>query len=161
MELKSETNIGEDHWYPTCATTMLNTPNTSVNRIPSTAEAVLDIRFTPPLNTEAVLKIVRHEVGKNVIAEPIISAEPTHLSPDPSFVEVTSRVTNAKSELVRSSGGSDARFICKHGIPVLISRPLVGELHSEDEWIDIESMATYHQICEDYIIARSQNARKG
>lgn len=154
MELKSETNPREDHWYPTCATTILNTPNTSVNRIPSTAEAVLDIRFTPPLTSEKVLKMVRQEVGNNVVAEPIISAEPTHLSPDPTFVEVTSRVTNLKSELVRSSGGSDARFICKHGIPVLISRPLVGELHSEDEWIDIASMSTYHRICEEYILER-------
>jgi succinyl-diaminopimelate desuccinylase len=159
LELKTTADGGDDHWYPTCATTLLNTPNTSVNRIPSTAEAMLDIRFTPPLTTETVLNIIRHEVGETVLAEPMISAEPTHLSPDPAFVEVTSRVTNQKTELVRSSGGSDARFICKFGIPVLISRPLAGELHSEDEWIDIGSMATYHRICEEYITGRWKNSR--
>jgi succinyl-diaminopimelate desuccinylase len=137
---------------------LLNTSNTSVNRIPSSAEAVLDIRFTLPLTTEKVLALVHDETGGQVIAEPIISAEPTHLSPDPAFVEVTSRVTNTTAELVRSSGGSDARFICKHGIPALISRPLVGELHSEDEWIDIGSMVTYHRICEEYILGRSKNS---
>ncbi len=160
MDFKTDDigDAGDDHWYPTCATTLLNTPNTSVNRIPSTAEAMLDIRFTPPLTTEKVLKIVRHEVGETVLAEPMISAEPTHLSPDRAFVEVTSRVTNQKTELVRSSGGSDARFICKFGIPVLISRPLAGELHSEDEWIDIGSMATYHRICEEYITGRWKNS---
>ncbi|HAV63747.1 MAG TPA: peptidase M20 [Verrucomicrobiales bacterium] len=147
-------DAGEDHWYPTCAITGISTPNTSINRIPPDAEAVADIRFTPPHTAATLLERIRAIAGDGVLLEPIISAEPTHLSPDPEFVNVTEAVTGREAQLVRSSGGSDARFICRHGIPVLLSRPLVGELHSEDEWIDIESMGTYYRICEQYIISR-------
>ena len=35
-----------DHWFPTCALTVLETDNETVNRIPSEAEAVLDVRFS-------------------------------------------------------------------------------------------------------------------
>lgn len=45
----------------------------------------------------------------------------------------------------------DTRFICAHGISVTMSRPLVGELHSESEWIDIQFMVTYYRICERYL----------
>lgn len=155
-ELKPAETEGGDHWYPTCAATTLSTPNTSVNRVPAFAEAVVDIRFTPPLTGESVMQLIRDTVGGQVVAEPIISAEPTHLSPDPVFVKTTTAVTGLETTLERSSGGSDARFICQHGIPVLISRPLVGELHSEDEWIDVESMVTYHRICREYILGRQR-----
>ena len=37
------------------------------------------------------------------------------------------------------------------GIPVNLSRPLVDNLHSQDEWIDVASMVTYYRICEAYI----------
>ena len=36
----------------------------------------------------------------------------------------------------------------------MLSRPLVGELHAVDEWIDIGSMVTYYQICERYIVEK-------
>ncbi len=52
---------------------------------------------------------------------------------------------------MRESGGSDARFLTPHGIPVLMSRPTVGKLHAPDEWIEIDSMLTYYRICEDYL----------
>lgn len=145
----------EDHWHPTCVVTGIHTPNTSINRVPPDAEATVDIRFTPAHTTDELLERIARTVGPRVILDPIISAEPTHLAPDPRFVEVTGRVTGKAADLVRSSGGSDARFICARGIPVLLSRPLVGELHSEDEWIDIASMTTYHHILEQYILTRA------
>ena len=55
---------------------------------------------------------------------------------------------------MRDSGGSDARFFTPHGIPVLMSRPLVGRLHADDEWIDIESMVQFYRICETYLEQR-------
>jgi succinyl-diaminopimelate desuccinylase len=161
-QLKPAAIPASDHWYPTCAVTGIHTPNSSINRIPSEADAIVDIRFTPPLDAGALLERIRGVVGRNVAVEPVIFAEPTHLSPDPAFVEVTRRITGKDVRLVRSSGGSDARFICRHGIPALLSRPLVGELHSEDEWIDIESMGIYHRICREYILERHRrlNARQ-
>ena len=39
-------------------------------------------------------------------------------------------------------------------IPVIMTRPQVGNLHAADEWIDIQSMLEFYRICETYLKAR-------
>jgi succinyl-diaminopimelate desuccinylase len=142
------------HWFSTCTETMIETPNDSPNRIPELASAVLDIRFVPPMTSQQVLEEIEGLLGRGVSAEPIVIAEPTHLSPDPGFAKITEEVTGMPTRLVRSSGGSDGRFFCAQGIPVLLSRPYVGNLHGRDEWIDIDSMVSYFEICRSYILSK-------
>jgi succinyl-diaminopimelate desuccinylase len=94
---------------------------------------------------------LRAAAGPGIAVDVLMSAEPTLLAPDPLYLEATARLTGRPVNRVRASGGSDARFIACHGIPVILSRPLVGGLHSPDEWIDIESMGLYFRICEEFI----------
>ena len=141
----------KNHWFPTCSITICGTENTTANRIPDQASAVMDIRFPPPHSTESILSELAEILGPEGILQPkMMIAEPTHLAPDPLFCELTKAFTNSV-KLVRASGGSDSRFFRKYGIPVNLSRPLVGNLHALDEWIDIDSMVTYYRICEAYI----------
>jgi len=144
-------SVADDHWFATCALTILRTPNETPNRIPAEAEAVLDIRFPPPHRVESMLAEVADVLGPECELEPLMSAEPTHLDPDEVFCQVTTEVTGNPVKLVKVSGGSDGRFLRQFGIPVNLSRPLVGNLHAEDEWIDIASMVTYYNICETYV----------
>jgi len=67
---------------------------------------------------------------------------------------VVERMTGEPVRQVRESGGSDARFVCRHGIPVLMARPEVGNLHGEDEWIDVASMVAFYHVCERYLERR-------
>jgi succinyl-diaminopimelate desuccinylase len=144
----------ETHWFSTCVETMIETPNDSPNMIPETASAVLDIRFILPLTAVRIMEDIRGLLSEGVVADPIVSAEPTHLAPDDEFLSVTEAVTGKSARLVRSSGGSDGRFFCAKGIPVLISRPRVGNLHGRDEWIEIDSMVSYFHICREYILKK-------
>lgn len=140
-----------DHWYPTCVPTVFRTGNETINCIPGEAHACVDVRFPPPFTTAEMLDRLRSSAGPGIEVEPLMSAESTHLAPDPLYLEVTEQLTGKPANLVRASGGSDARFIACHGTPVILSRPLVGSLHSPDEWIDIESMGLYFRICEEFI----------
>ncbi len=140
-----------DDWHPTCAITTLSTPNRTINRIPSHAHANLDVRFPPPHSSDSMLATIRKILGERIEVEVIIPAEPAEFAPDPLFLEITEDVTGKPVERQHSHGGSDARFIAAKGIPAIISRPLVGNLHAVDEWIDIESMATFYEIYERYI----------
>jgi len=141
----------DDHWYPTCTVTGIVSPHESVNCIPDWATANLDIRFPPPHTAESVLREVTQSLGESVQVEKIIGAEPTHLDPDPVFRNATEEVLQREPRLVRVSGGSDARFFREYRIPVMLSRPIVGNLHGQNEWIDIQSMVDYYRICERYI----------
>ncbi len=143
-----------EHWWPTFTVTRVGTENTTFNRIPGDGFASADVRFVPPDTAASMLEKIRNLTGPGIEVVPLISAEPTHLAPDPLFVEITESVTGRPARLSRVSGGSDARFICAFGIPTLLSRPDVGNLHGEDEWIGIDSMAIYYRICRDYILKK-------
>ena len=151
----------ETHWISTCVETMIGSPNDSPNRIPEVAKAVLDIRFVPPHSSVSILEKVRGLLSEGVSISTIVSAEPTHLAPDMEFLRITESVTGASASLVRSSGGSDGRFFSAVGIPVLISRPKVGNLHGRDEWIDIDSMISYFKICREYVLTKCGCGQEG
>jgi succinyl-diaminopimelate desuccinylase len=140
-----------DHWHPTCTVTIIGTDNKTNNRIPALASAVLDIRFPPPFTVQMMLNEIQTHLPASIIMEVIISAEPTLLSPDPLYQQITQQITGHPAMLIREDGGSDARYIAAQGIPVLMSRPLVGNLHSEEEWIDIISMIKFYRIYEQYL----------
>jgi len=144
----------DDAWFPTFSPTMLGTTNDAINRIPDYADAVMDIRFPQPYTTKEIIGKIKDVTDDRFEITVLIGAEPTELKPDPHFFKITEEITGEKVSSVRDHGGSDARFFSQKGIPVIISRPLVGKLHSEEEWIDINSMLTFYRIYERYISER-------
>ena len=141
----------DSKWYPTSSLTIIKTPNQTTNRIPAVAEANLDIRFPSPYTVEEMLAETATILGEKIKMNVLLSAEPLELEPNHLFKSVIEEVTGSEASFVREDGASDARFIQKYGIPVIISRPTVGNIHSEDEWIDIESMLTFYQICDRFL----------
>lgn len=141
----------EGHWHPTCALTIIKTLNQTINCIPSEAEGALDIRFPAPYTAEEMVNHVRKQLGEGIDTHTLISAEPTLLIPDPLYLSVSEEITGKPTTREKEDGGSDARFIGRLNIPVIVSRPIVGELHSIDEWIDINSMETLYRIYELYL----------
>ncbi len=151
-------NTSTEHWQPTCSLTTLHTPNRTLNCIPDAAEATLDIRFPPPHTIGEILANLREILGPGIEIETLVAAEPTHLNPDPLWFEITEELTGSPPKQVRASGGSDARFLCLAGIQTIVARPLVGNLHAADEWIDIASMGEFYQICRRYLERRLAGA---
>jgi succinyl-diaminopimelate desuccinylase len=143
-----------DHWYPTFVPTICRTANQSINCIPADAEGVVDLRFPPPHTVESILATVQQIAGPEVSVELVASAPTTRLSPDPVYLRITEELTGRPASLVRASGGSDAWFIARYGIPVVLSSPLVGNFHREDEWMDLASMGLYYRICEQFIVEK-------
>jgi len=143
--------LKDSRWHATCSPTMIGSTNDVINRIPDYAEAGLDIRFPQPFTSQEILEKIKDPSNESFDIEVLIKAEPSELKPDPLYLKVTAEVTGEKVEMVQDHGGSDARFFASKGIPAIVSRPLVGHLHSEEEWIDINSMYTLYRIYERYI----------
>ena len=144
----------EDHWHPTCTVTIVGTPNLASNRVPDAAHATVDIRFPAPCTVDEIMTLVRQTLPPEIQITLHLVAEPTRMSPDPAFADAAKTVTGRTYAHSRENGGSDARFICAHDIPVIMTRPQVGNLHAADEWIDIQSMLEFYRICETYLKAR-------
>lgn len=142
---------GDGHWHPTCTFTVIDTQNRVPNRIPDCAYATCDVRFPAPHTVAAMRSVIEPLLDAQSEMETLVAAEPTHLAPDPLYLEVTREITSAPARLIREHGGSDARYIARHGIPVIMTRPYVGNLHAYDEWVDIASMETLYRIYQTYI----------
>lgn len=143
--------VAENHWHPTCVVTAIATPNRTRNRVPEKASAHLDIRFPPPYTVADMDALLREAAGPDVQAEILLSAEPASLAPEPAYLDAIESVLTRRPVTGFDHGGSDGRFICRHGIPVMMSRPDVGELHDVDEWIDIPSLVTFYTMVSRYL----------
>ena len=144
----------EDHWHPTCAFTVVKTENHVPNRIPDRAEVTCDIRFPAPHTVAEMQTEIARLLGEKIGLEVLVAAEPTCLAPDPLYLAVTRELTGRPVRLIREHGGSDARYIAQYGIPVIMTRPYVGNLHAHDEWVDIASMEMLYRIYETYIVKK-------
>ncbi len=151
---EAEAANARDHWHATVSANILHTDNRTINLIPDSAEARIDIRFTEDVTAEDIARQVTSVLDDRTEFVLDIVAEPLTTEADPLFVEVTERVTGKPVKVVKEHGGSDGRYFTRLGIPVLMSRPEVGGLHSNREWIDIASMVSYYRVLEAYIAER-------
>lgn len=145
----------DEHWEPTCVVTILDTPNTTHNRLPEHAHASLDLRFPHPYTADEMRSIVADALGEGLELVTHLEAEPADLRPEPAFLDAVEAITGQPPTLVREHGASDGRFMCTHGIPVMMARPRVGALHADDEWVEIESLETLYDIYRRYLDALS------
>ncbi len=54
-----------------------------------------------------------------------------------------------------SFGSSDARFFGEKNIPVIVIAPVGGEIHSDNEWIDLEDLGRFYNVLKQWIIKES------
>ena len=140
-----------EHWHPTATVTILESESHTPNRISAFARAGIDVRFTPPWTVAATLAEVRACLSAGTRVTPLMGDEPNKMTPNPAFMAIGEQVLGRPVGVVRTAGTSDARFLARRGIPVIISRPLVGNIHRPDEWIDIASMLQYYRMLQEFI----------
>ncbi len=128
----------------------------ATNQVPNYAEAGIDIRFTPDTNFKEVFKRIKNikRKFKNIDIE--IKTKGVSYKIDKSdkflksFLEILSK-NKIKTGFINSHGSSDARFFVEKNIPVILTRPKGGNLHSEKEWIDIKSLNLFYKVLKEFI----------
>lgn len=143
-----------DHWHPTAAFTTLESESRSINRVPEFARAGVDVRFTPPWTVATMLREVQSCLSPGAELSLPNATESISLAVDAEYRTISERVLGSPLQEVRTHGASDARFFLARGIPAIISRPVMGNMHRVDEWIDIASMQQYYRILHTFICQR-------
>jgi len=128
----------------------------AANQVADVCTAKLDIRT---LNTEEHCRITarlrelsqQYDVSLEMpINDPPISVD----MGDPFVVAYAKSVEKAigrPMQTVRSNGGSDARHIAHYNIPALVAYPNGGGRHSDEEWIETESLFQFRDVIHDYL----------
>jgi succinyl-diaminopimelate desuccinylase len=118
----------------------------------------VDFRYP---ETDSIEKIV--SVVENIIKNLGVEIEVTKLSTGlPTFTDINNpevvkyleameEVFGKKIIVKQTYGASDARHFALLKSPVLMHKPLGGEIHSADEWIDIDSVMVFVEGLRKYL----------
>ncbi|MBQ7696618.1 MAG: M20 family metallopeptidase [Lentisphaeria bacterium] len=133
---------GLDDWRPSIAPTVLRAGSV-VNRIPDEAEARLNIRLTKTEEKEQIIDFVRKTTGLEVAVAG--SCDPFDTPADtPEMKKLLAAYAKvfgaADPGPKRMAGATDARHLCKIGVPVGVSGTTGSGAHGREEHLDLASV---------------------
>ena len=67
--------------------------------------------------------------------------------------ESITSVTKKTSELKGTHGASDVRFYTTMNVPVVEFGPIGSGAHSDNEWIDIQSLEDYYHTLKNFLLS--------
>lgn len=137
----------DDHWHRTLNIGMVS-GGRSVNQVPDTAEAHLDIRYTENDDPEAIVEAIRRMVRSQV---DVLEREPLFFGETAGPVTILLQlVPNAR--LGRAHGASDARFLSQFGIPGIVWGADGEESqHADNEHVVIDSLLRLYDILDQFV----------
>ena len=145
---------GPGAWGPTLNLGKV-TGGAAANQVPDACEALLDVRFTESSTLAQAQALVEKIVAGRGAFEPVVAGDVFHLDrkgPAYSWIQDAAKEHVGKElGIYRSEGASDARYFTKHGIPVVLAKPICAGHHSADEWIDLGSMDAYYRMMKRFV----------
>ncbi len=145
----------KEAWRTTMNPSIIETTNTTKNKVPDNCSLVLDIRY--PYGQKAFyLKKIKNALPENAKVEILLDEPAFQTEKNHKFIKqvqkVTKEVTGRKPKLIKGHGSSDLRFFqgkCNSGIEF---GPIEAGLHSDDEWVDIQSLVEFCEIIKKVIL---------
>lgn len=155
---KYEKNSMEYNWETTMNPGVIK-GGVSVNQVCDLVTLDLDFRFPETNTKEAILKEVASiasEVGADISTEILSQGLPTLTDQKSEVVKdfIATMQKNCSSKILLSEtvGGSDARHFTQYNIPILMMKPLGGDIHENSEWISVDSCLEYEQGLMEFIL---------
>ncbi len=146
----------KEEWVTTVNVSMIETSNTSLNKIPDDCIVYLDIRYVEK-SADMIVKEMRKLLPRRCTLT-VLSKEPalaTDIS-DPyikALGKVNAFLTKKKTVLRGAHGTSDARHYARVNCPGIEFGPIGGGIGSDAEWVDIKSLETYHRIVKEFLLS--------
>lgn len=138
----------EAAWMTTVVPTVLHGGEAS-NRLPEQVKMVLDVRYVPEEAPESIveaLQVCYPDGDVQLIRNgPPLDTDPKH----PLVQQLASALTDAtgnEAQFYREHFATDARFYSDIGIPAVCLGPVGAGLHSDEEWVDIDSLADLYHV---------------
>jgi succinyl-diaminopimelate desuccinylase len=125
------------------------------NKVPEECVMDVDIRYLPEQDPGELLAQIRALPDVHVARSFIWP--PARVSPRNPYVlalcSAASALTDGESMSVGRDGASDAVAFQKAGVPAVEFGPSGGGHHGPDEWVSIESLATYRRALVDFALS--------
>jgi succinyl-diaminopimelate desuccinylase len=132
------------------------------------AEAVMKLDFRYP-ETESIKNILRVVTGIAKKIEPGLKISlmstglPTFTDMENSYVKgflgAMGKAFSKKIVVDKTYGASDARHFAKYNIPVLMMKPMGGEIHSVNEWVSLSSCLTFYEGLKTFLTNSNETSK--
>ncbi len=141
-----------DHWHKTMVLSNCTAGDGSANKVPGTATAVMDIRYTDKDSPDAIVAAIKDKVTSEVFVR---AKEPLFDGRTSPYLDLLKAHSGASVGF--EHGASDARFLSNRGIPGAVWGA-DGEMsqHSVDEHVIISSIAQVYSCLDSYFTAIDQ-----
>ncbi len=143
-------------WRTTVTPTMIQTGDGSPNQIPPVLQFTLDVRHIPTDSSEMILDQVRSAFPTADYVK-CRYAPPLATSPDEPAIqrlaEMNRQVRGQATRFYSEHYSTDARFYGAAGIPAVCFGPVGAGLHSDEEWVEIDSLTQLYEVLWRYICA--------
>jgi succinyl-diaminopimelate desuccinylase len=122
-----------------------------VNQVSDSATADLDFRYPATVDGKKLLQQVR-QLFKHSKLEILAQGSPLIIQRDHPHITRWKELISDKNQgdvFVKETGAVDGRYFAEQGMPVLLSKPIGGALHTEEEWLDLDSFVEFtHKLAE-------------
>lgn len=154
LDVRFPIPTAEDSWHTTVSPTSIQVGGGSRNQIPPGADLTFDIRYVAGDTPEGIQAALAECFPTATIA---VKASGPGLRTDPEHPEVC-RVADVLAgrlgrapRFYREHFATDARYYTSAGIPAICVGPVGAGLHSDDEWVAIDSLVDLFSVCLKYI----------
>ncbi len=135
-------------WVTTVTPTAVHAGSGSTNQLPPDVRLAFDIRFVPEDDPQAIAATIRDcfPTGEYTYMHtpPLNTAPDT--APVQQLAQIVAQVRGGEPEFFREHFCTDARFYGAAGMPAVCIGPIGAGLHSNEEWVDITSLAQLYDI---------------
>lgn len=130
----------------------------STNQVCPEAEMKIDFRYPETDSIEKIMDVVAGIIERNKLDIEVSKLSiglPTFTdvsNPEvKKYIEIMEKVFGRKINIKETYGASDARHFAMLPSPVIMHKPLGGEIHSADEWVDVGSVMTFYEGMRKYL----------
>lgn len=154
-KLKQEFPVpNSEVWESTVNLSALHTENDTYNKVPDSCEIKLDIRFIEE-DKDTIFQKIKSLLTEDFSIE-VIENEPNHFTADENpdvqkLKELASTKLARQVKLIKAQGGSDLRHFSKYDCDGIEFGPTGAGHHSDEEYVEIDSLVTYYEILTDFI----------
>lgn len=155
--------IKPEAWKSTLNVGVMETDNKTPNKVPSSARAVVDIRFTEefaktPEELVEKIRVLVPEVTLCALEKgSLLSVEENNPFLQ-QFKKAAESVIGKEVPLAFEHGATDARYFAEVGVPCAVFGAVGGNMHASGEWVDMKSLEQNREILLRFLQALDRNS---
>ncbi len=126
----------------------------SINKVPNEASMYIDIRHIHSDKMENITNFIKNfDESLNIEILAIGKSFKTNENNTyiKQYIDVCESLLNRKIDIIKLHCASDGRFFTEKNIPCIMMNPEGGNIHCDDEWINLKSLSKLKEIYESYI----------